>query len=367
MANISFQFGLEHENMLIRSDGRAADFTNTHQVDFDAIINDLPTTSSDYPKLRKGNVGIKSKRWYIEGLERFDETGRFASIVPKGIETRTPPFATIKEAVDTLIKDRQLLADTAQTYGYQLAELSFNPYETEYRPNPPLNTWEQANTDITESSTADIYMLTWGSDINLSSSAFSEADTIDIARKLTFYSPFIVPYSFSAPFYGGKLWGGYSARTYYRTGRRAAARAFVSEATYNNTNPGATYLARIPEELGRIEYKAFDTPLDIEQYGSLTALIKGLCLDRTLTGRSDFPDADLHRLAAREAFDNNEIYAQAQIVLKAATEALAGDPDREYLVPLNRQLLTRKTPAHKLISRYNKRITIPNILLGETS
>ena len=79
----------------------------------------------------------------------------------------------------------------------------------------------------TEYAAPDVYMLSYGPDLNLSRPKASDADAVDLVRKLTFYSPLLVPLSFSSPFQYGRPAGMFSVRTYHRTGRRAAARAFV--------------------------------------------------------------------------------------------------------------------------------------------
>ena len=53
------------------------------------VVDELP--QYDDPDLDVGDLGIKAKRWYVEGDERFDESGRFLDCMLKGIETRTPP------------------------------------------------------------------------------------------------------------------------------------------------------------------------------------------------------------------------------------------------------------------------------------
>ncbi len=73
---LRFTFGIEHEVAFINREGRFADYLNTPFADFDAIIAQLPFYESDYPQLRIGDAGIKRKRWYIEGFERFSADAR---------------------------------------------------------------------------------------------------------------------------------------------------------------------------------------------------------------------------------------------------------------------------------------------------
>ena len=113
---------------------------------------------------------------------------------------------------------------------------------------------------------------------------------MDVGRKLTHYSPWLVPLSFSSPFRDGTAWGGLSARTEIRTGARPAVLVFLdADQPQVDADPSLTQVARIPAEVGRIEFKAFDACPDPALYGELLSLLTGLVLDRTLPGRRDHP------------------------------------------------------------------------------
>ncbi|MGD1942898.1 MAG: glutamate--cysteine ligase, partial [Leptolyngbyaceae cyanobacterium] len=85
-----YHFGIEHEVAFWNlQTHQFADFTNTAFDQFDRLIAQLPEYASDYPQLRIGDMNIKRKRWYIEGYERFSETGALLDCTPKGIEIRT--------------------------------------------------------------------------------------------------------------------------------------------------------------------------------------------------------------------------------------------------------------------------------------
>ncbi|MBD0263452.1 MAG: glutamate--cysteine ligase, partial [Tolypothrix sp. Co-bin9] len=130
-----------------------------------------------------------------------------------------------------------------------------------------------------------------------------------------------------------------------------------------NSVPSLTKIARIPAEVGRIEFKAFDSCDDFRIYAALLALLKGLVLDETLLGRATIPDAEKHQISAKEGFDNEDILATARQVLQASEIALADDPDVELLAPLKVMLEKRETPAHKLIEVFNRVGSIQEALL----
>ncbi|GCF10621.1 glutamate-cysteine ligase family protein [Dictyobacter arantiisoli] len=351
-----FAFGLEHEVALLDHDGLYVDFARTSFDELAAIIATLPLYQQDYPQLRLGDAGIKQKRWYIEGFERYDSNGRMTTCLPKGIEIRTTIHETIQGAVDELTESFGRLRQAASEFGFTPVLISFHPYATAFTPTPPLNTYElQRRQQSPEKQTAQIPMLTHGPDLNLSLSDLSTAEIIEMGRKLTYYSPFIVPFSFSSPFYQGTLWEGLSVRTFIRTGARPAVMVFLAEeADLLQSTPSLTKIARLPAEVGRIEFKACDSCADFTLYASLLALLKGLILDTNLMRRATVPDPELHQHAACHGFAAAQIRAGSLEVLQAAHYALGSDPDAALLTPLFAMLRQHHTPAHQLIASYQQ-------------
>ncbi|MEH2297318.1 glutamate--cysteine ligase [Nostoc sp.] len=359
-----FLFGIEHEVAFLNKEGKFADFSHTKFADFNQIIERLPTYPSDYPQLRVGDAGIKMKRWYIEGFERFADSDEVIDCHAKGIEIRTTIHSNIQGAITELSESFHLLREVAANFDLSPVLVSFNPYNPVFEPQPPLNDYEikqlQAYPD---EQTANIHMVTYGPDLNISMAELSTEDVIDIGRKLTYYSPYIVPFSYSSPFYMGALWDGLSVRTFIRTGKRPAALVFIQEQEQLiNSIPSLTKIARIPAEVGRIEFKACDSCDDFFIYAALLALLKGLVLDETLLGRATVPDAALHQLSAKEGFDNEDIFGNATKVLQAAEVALEDDPDVQYLTPLKVLLANRKTRSHELIEMFHRVSSIEEVI-----
>lgn len=335
-----FHYGIEHEVAFINSNGKFADFTNTKFADFQNIVDKLPYHASDYPQLRVGDAGIKLKRWYIEGFERFSESGDVIDCVPKGIEIRTTIHKSIHGVIEELYESMQLLKSQAELAGFTPIGLSFNPNHIKFDPVPPLNTYELKRRDGSpEKQTAHIPMLTYGPDLSISLARLSTQEIIDVGKKLTYYSPFIIPFSFSTPKKGGSHWKGYSYRTYVRTGIRPAVMVFLGKKeNLISSIPSLTQLARVPAEAGRIEFKAFDSCSSFNSYAALLALLKGIILDNSLSGSALIPDRDLHKLSAQEGFESKIIFSQAWKTLQAAYNALQNDPDQDLLIPLINRL-----------------------------
>ncbi|MCP6760793.1 MAG: glutamate--cysteine ligase [Fischerella sp. CENA71] len=365
-----FYFGIEHEVAFLNAEGKFADFSCTKFADFNQVIEQLPTYANDSMQLCIGDAGIRKKRWYIEGFERFaEDTEKLIDCIPKGIEIRTTIKSDIKSTIHELSESFDLLRQVTAQFDLSPILISFNPYKTVFQPEPPLNKYErsilQANPD---EQTAHIFMVSYGPDLNLSFPGLSYESLIDIAQKLTYYSPYIVPFSFSSPFYNGDLWSGLSVRTFIRTGKRAAAIVFVEKPEQLiKSTPSLTKIARIPAEVGRIEFKSFDSCDDFSIYAALLALLKGLVLDKSLPGRAIIPDAKKHQISAKEGFNNQEIFAIASQVLQAAEVALQEDADVNLLTPLKDMLNHKQTRASVMITEFKKLGSIEQVLKNSYS
>ncbi len=351
-----FRFGIEHEIAFLDRTGQFLDYISTTFADLQMIIDQLPQYPGDEEHIRIGDAGIRVKRWYVEGFERFDPAGVMTACLPKGIEIRTTIHPTIQGAVDELTNSFQLLRDVAARQGFVPVLTSYHPYRTAFLPDPPLNAYEhELLGQSPEDRTALASMLTYGPDLNFSIEGLSAEAIIDLGRKLTYYSPYIVPFSYSSPFYGGTLWEGLSVRTFLRTGKRPAVLVFLADpAALLISDPSLTKLARYPAEIGRIEFKACDSCADFSIYAALLTLLKGLALDDTLLGRATIPDRALHQLSAQMGFDHADILMGAKAVLVAAASALGTDADLRFLEPLHSLLQQRATPAHQLIQTFRE-------------
>ncbi len=354
---MKFQFGIEHEVAFVRSDLSFADFSNTTYEEFAEIIQCLPEYEGDGNSLRFGDLGIRRKRWYIEGIERFDLAGNMIQYVPKGIEIRTTLHTTIAGAIDELQMSFQQLIQVAKSFGFTPINTSFNPSQTEFIPTPPLNDYERDRmAGSPEDQSEHLPMLTYGPDLNLSMVGASTAESIDWAKKLTYYSPYLLPFSYASVnpqlnqsiFYDGLPWVGESVRTFYRTGIRPAALVFLDDSTaLIPSDPSLTKLTTKSSEVGRIEFKAFDSCGDFDRYGSLLALLKGLLMDTELLGRAIVPDRRLHQKSARFGWRDDRILKQSQRLLTAAETALEGDSDRALLAPFRLLFNNQKmSPSH---------------------
>ncbi|MGH3350457.1 MAG: glutamate-cysteine ligase family protein [Nocardioides sp.] len=333
----------------------AGTFHDFGDLDFTTLQAALADGSgSSDEDLVRGDLGIKSGYWYLEGDERFTPDGTFDTMLVKGVEIRTPICSSTTEAADRLLDLQELIAKRLAPLGLRLGIVGFNPVREAYVLDPPLNEWEQAmRTEHREYDHAEVSNLSYGPDINLSFPDLEAAEVVALAQRLTYYSPFLVPFSFSSPFHAGRPWRGPSKRTYERTWRRVATRCFVSSPPAG-AETTLVHPPRIPREEGRIEFKAFDAFLSRDLLLAGAALTLGVCLADDLPGLADTPSRDLHQRAATSAFTDPEIAAGARDVLAAARRALAGRPEAGHLEVLDTLLSAGRTPADSLLDAYSR-------------
>lgn len=354
--------GIEFEYLLVDIDGplagRIRDFGNLPYARIAAWLDDKP--GRDDPALATGDLGIKSGYWYLEGDERFHADGRFRTLEVKGVEIRTPPAADVRGAVAQLLAIETRLAAQLAGHGLGLAIAAFNPRRAGYDFNPPLNPWEEElRRGCRAYDGSLISTLSYGPDINLSMPGWNARQSLDAARKLNHYAPWLVPFSFHSPFAAGVPWGGWSTRSFERCRVRPAVKLFLGERDLAALPERSALAApaRIPGEAGRIEFKAFDAMPTAELLAACCHLLVGVCLADGLAGRSEHTDHAHYQRAARAGFDDPAVAAGAREALEHAGRALhaAGDHEAaDALHPLHVLLERRRTPAHDLLESWRR-------------
>lgn len=354
--------GIEFEYLIVDTTGptpgRIRDFSNLPFATIRDWLDDKPGRSDS--SLATGDLGIRSGYWYLEGDERFHEDGQFRALAVKGVEIRTPPAPRVERAIQWLLDIEEQLSAALARQGLGLAIVGFNPLRARYDFDPPLNPWEQTlretDRDYADDA-AHVTTLSYGPDINLSQPGWTAEQSLDAARKLNHYAPYIVPFSFSSPFYNGQIWRGYSKRTHERAGLRPAVKLFLAPEVLADCagRSRLVHPARLPGEEGRIEFKAFDAHPSLALLTACCHLLEGMCLAEDLTGRSEHTDVALYRRAALAGFNDAAIRDGASEVLGKASAALlwAGQSKAvAALSPLRTLLAERRTPAHDLVVAY---------------
>jgi hypothetical protein len=361
----NFKFGIEHEIPLINWTGKFLDYRNLKLEILNKIVQKFPVYQNDYPYLRIGDLGIKTKRLYIEGFEIFDENGYLISQKPKGFELRTPVSNSIDETIYHLKNDFKIVKKLTKEFKIQPTFISFNPYIDKVNIKIKLHKYERKLRKIDPGrKTALFTLLTFGPDVNISFSELSDNDIWKIVQKINYYTPFIIPFSFSSPFYKNKLWIGQSVRCFLRLPKRTAVIGFVENE--NILKEGKKYWLvdkrRIESERGRIEFKAIDTIQDLKIYAAILTLLKGLILDTNLKGKTIKIEPQLIKISSYEGFDNKIIYDGAFEVLTNAFQALRNDPDQSRLKILFQNLKSKINLSKIYIKEYQKTRSIEKIL-----
>jgi hypothetical protein len=235
-----------------------------------------------------------------------------------------------------------------------LAIAAANPHRAVYRFAPPLNEWEIALRAAHHAyDAAHVSTLSYGPDINLSLPGQPAEAALDMARKLNYYAPWLVPFSFCSPFHAGRRWPGASWRTFHRAPARPAVKLFLAPEDCRRCTSRLVHPARRPNEAGRIEFKAFDAQPSADILAALGHLLIGVCLAPALPGRGETPDTRLYRRAARQGFHDEEIRSGCLQILDTASAALErAGYGNGALAPLHKLLAARNTPADGLLAQW---------------
>ncbi|GIW65537.1 MAG: hypothetical protein KatS3mg094_056 [Candidatus Parcubacteria bacterium] len=364
--NSLFKFGIEHEIALVNKNGKFLDHRSLSLNSLNKIIQKFPVYQNDYQYLRIGDLGIKVKRVYVEGLEIFDKDGYLIKQYPKGLELRTRPNSNIDHLFAEFLSDFNFISKSLKQFKIQPTFLSFNPYLDRVNIKIELHSYEKKlRSEDPGRKTASFTLLTFGPDINISFSELSDKGILDIILKLNYYAPFIVPLTFSSPFYKGKLWDGYSVRTYFRSQLRPSAVGFINDKNLllKYSDKWILNKNRTESESGRIEFKAIDTIWDIKIYKGLFIILKGLILENNLKGRAEWSDKKLMELSAKYGFDDNLIYDGAYEVLSTCYKIIRNNEERKYLKYLFEVLKKKWNFSKILISDFKKFGSINKVLI----
>ena len=333
------------------------------------MVDALPEDPADYPDLRVGDQGIKRKRWYVEGYERFDDAGELVRCDPKGLEVRTRIHDSVEAAVAALRRRRRPAGRRAgAARAARRAPSAFNPVRSEYVIDPPLGEWERAHRiGSPEERTAHLHMVTYGPDLNLS------ADGLRRARRRPQAHP-LQPVARAAvvllpvPRRGavGRALGAHPpahGRAACRAGVPRPGRARRSPPTRRSPSPRGC-----PPRSGRLEFKAFDAIGDLTLYGELLSLLTGLVLDDTLPGRRTTPDAAAHRHVATVGLADDAVHGETGALLTAAERALADRPaDLARLAGLRARWARHESAATRMLAAHAAGASLAEVIAASAT
>ena len=214
------RIGIEQEFVFQDREGNYLDFENSEYSLFKGIVDTFPYFENDDAVFECKSLERVPKRCYVEGLERHDLDGNLVETVPKGLEIRTLPHFEIDTVVDEFSDSFVQTMRAAAQFGLSPLLTSNNPFKTSFAFSKPLNPTEIKMR--TEKELAIVFgaMITHGLHVNVSMGDWSHEQMNDLVQKVNYYIPFIIPFSFSSPFYDGKAFAGLSCRNYFRAEKR---------------------------------------------------------------------------------------------------------------------------------------------------
>ncbi len=334
-----FRFGLEAEYLLVEADS----FRPLWHPDlaFDRLdaaltaidVADLPPIDGLVPLPPHGAV----TPYLIEGFHVPDPAAPDATVLPKGVEIRTPVCGSVDETLATFAVLYGRMQDALGELGMTAVALSHHPTEDRFegpQGGRRFDMWQWAKQA----------MLTFGPDVNVSlpEPLARRLDTADLFEKVNHYAPALTGLTLASPFCRGDLW-------------RIRGRVGKSLRTYRRGVSGQA-LELHPEQAGRLEFKSFEMTHRLEDFRAYFLLWLTLLLDDGLAGRS----SDQTRVydfgaIARDGLESPETRGRIEEVLDRAPAVLTRwDFDPAALAPFRRRLETRRMPADEIIDHYRQ-------------
>lgn len=348
MTEKGFGFGIETEFLLVSKDTYVP--LSHKNLDFNflaAMLNSIPTERFGERGFNIKPLHTKASPYLVEGYYLTDSDMKPLSLLPKGIEIRTPMSDTIEETIDDLKELFELLRQRCLQEGYDLAVVSHHPTESKLDEAPNYRRhdyWQWALTAAT----------TYGPDINISvPESFSKnVDQSKLAAKLNYYMPSVIALTLSSPICEGDLW-------------RVRGRIGKSIRTYRRSIWAPLFYVHEKPAL-RFEFKGFEMSRCLEDYNAFFLLSLALLLDDELNQQA--PDeARLYDLGSVAVVGLESEYTReiAERVLESAEKvAQKLGLSRDGLDEFWNRLKTRHLPADDIVASFEKSHSIEAVMSG---
>lgn len=310
-----------------------------------ALINSISTSDFGNDGFNIKPLHSKATPYLIEGYYLTDADMNPVSLLPKGIEIRTPTSDSISEAIAALACLFDRLRQRTLKEGYDLVVISHHPTESKFNAPPNYRRhdyWQWALTAAT----------TFGPDINISvpDDLSKNIEPARVAARINFYMPSIVALTLAAPLTDGKLWRirkrlGKSIRTYRRS--------IWAPLFYVHEKPSL-----------RFEFKGFEMSRCLEDYNAFFLLSLALLLDESLSeqGTDETRIYDLGRVAVVGLESQYTRDIAAKVMESAEKIASKFGLCRDGLDEFWNRLRTKHIPADDIISIYQNENSIPQTL-----
>jgi carboxylate-amine ligase len=342
-----FRFGLESEYLLVQADSfRPLSHRELRFAELNDMLEAIPVRDLPSPhgmELLRPNRRVM--HYYVEGYHVPDVDAASPDILPKGIEIRTPPLASIGETLELLNVLHGRLQNALARRGMQAVALSYHPIEDQFHGPQGTRSYERWQWVMQA-------MLSYGPDVNVSLPPHlaTQLNETDLHAKVNYYAPALVALSLASPYHRGQPWiingrVGKSLRTYRRSVVGQSLRVH-------------------PRQQGRLEFKSFEMTHRLGDFHAYMLLWLALLLDRTLEGRASV-QSRIYDLGA-VACDGLAVDHVRERALEVLDHAGAVLPfwgfDPAPLEPFVERAATRRAPADEIMALHEQEQSLSRVL-----
>ena len=267
-----FKFGLECEYLIIDKKNnrplwyKELDFEELYECIEKIDLKEIPSLEGLDPE----EAHKKILPYVVEGYHLKNEENTSYSMLPKGIEIRTPICHSVEETLECLKTLYKRLENGLDSLGYRPVALSHHPSEFKFmapRCNRRHDYWKWALE----------VMSTYGPDVNISfpvktrERIFSDLD--DFHQLINYYSPALTALSLSSPFYKNGL-------------KKSNQNSYLKSIRTYKRSTIAPAIEIHEKEKFRIEFKFFEMSNELIDYHCYFLLCLGVSLSQELKGRA---------------------------------------------------------------------------------
>lgn len=339
--------GIEHEFVFVDKAGRYLDADNSRYSTFREIVDNFPTFDGDDAVFDCKSLEQYPKRCYVEGFERHDSGGNTLETLPKGLEIRTLPHASVDGVIAEFRSSYAQAMRLAGRAGLSPVLTSRHPFKTSLAFDAGLGDEERRVRSEAQLALARSAMFTHGINVNVSLAGHPAEKMLGLVEKINCYAPALIPWSFSSPFYEGKAFEGLCCRNYFRAHSRRMADLHLRHGVYV------------------LEFRGFDACGDAQLLEAVLKLFCGFLLDESLPGKAPQQAPERLKLSSLWGFGDPTLREEGQSVLRAARAALDGGGESFDL--LEAMLLENDSYAARMKSRYAETGCIMDCISGQYS
>jgi Glutamate-cysteine ligase family 2(GCS2) len=341
------RMGIEHEFVFADRAGRYLDADNSRYSTFSGIVDNFPAFAGDDAVFDCKSLEQYPKRCYVEGFERHDREGRRLETLPKGLEIRTLPHAGVDGVIAEFRSSYAEAMRLAARSGLSPVLTSRHPFKDSLALDRRFGAEESRVRTPAQLALATRAMVTHGTHVNVSLGEVPTARMLALVEKVNYYTPALIPWSFSSPFCQGRAFEGLCSRNYFRAHGRRMADLHLRHGVHV------------------LEFRGFDACGDARLLTAVLSLFCGFLLDESLPGKAPQQDPERLKLSSLRGFDDPALRQEGQAVLRAARAAADGRGESFDL--LETMLMENDSYAARMKSRYAETGCIMDCISGQYS